>query len=338
MRSPWDVAGGLNSDPTTFPWELYDLRSDWTQSTDLASQFPDKLKEMQAIFEGEAKKYQVYPLDATLVARLLTPRPSITAGRNTFTWTQPLTGTPNGDAPSILNASYSFRAEIEVPAGGGDGMLITQGGRFAGYGFYLLKGKPVFNWNLVGLKNIKWQGQQALTPGKHTLEFDFKYDGLGMGTMAFGNMSGIGRSGTGTLKVDGQVVATQTMPHTIPFILAWDENLDVGSDTGTPVDDKDYQVPFAFTGKIGKVTLTIDRPQLSPADIAQLREAAAKAADGATPPVTPAAATAPAAGTQLSPGGTIRVRIEKLADCRKQALGQNLDLFDRIKFIEACAR
>ncbi|MFZ4530942.1 MAG: arylsulfatase [Alsobacter sp.] len=335
MRSPWDVAGGQNSDPTTFPWELYDLRSDWTQSTDLAAQFPDKVKEMQAIFEGEAKKFQVYPLDATLVARLLTPRPSITAGRNTFTWTLPLTGTPNGDAPSVLNASYTFKAEIEVPADGGDGMLITQGGRFAGYGFYLLKGKPVFNWNLVGLKNIKWQGQQALTPGKHTLEFDFKYDGLGMGTMAFGSMSGIGRSGTGTLKVDGQVVATQTMPHSIPLILAWDENLDVGSDTGTPVDDKDYQVPFAFTGKIGKITLTIDRPELSPADIAQLRAAAAKAADGPTPPAAPAT---PAAVTQASGGGALGSRLEKLADCRRQALSQGLDLFDRFKYIEACAR
>ena len=338
IRAPWDVAGGQNSDPMKFPWELYDLRSDWTQSTDLAAQFPDKLKEMQSIFDGEAKKYQVYPLDATLVTRLLTPRPSITAGRNTFTWTRPLTGTPNGDAPSVLNASYTFKAEVEVPSDGGDGVLITQGGRFGGYGFYLLKGKPVFNWNLVGLKNIKWQGQQALTAGKHTLEFDFKYDGLGMGTMAFGSMSGVGRGGIGTLKVDGQVVATQTMPHTIPFILAWDENLDVGSDTGTPVDDKDYQVPFAFTGKIGKITLTIDRPQLSPADIAALREAAAKAADGATPPLTPAAAAAPAASTQLSAGGTIRVRIEKLVDCRNQALSQNLDLFDRIKFIDACAR
>ena len=120
---------------------------------------------------------------------------------------------------------------------------------------------------------MKWEATDALAPGKHTLEFDFKYDGLGMGTLVFNNMSGIGRSGTGVLKIDGAEVATQTMEHTIPFILAWDENLDVGSDTGTPVDDQDYQTPFAFTGKIDKITLSIARPTLTPEDEKQLREA-----------------------------------------------------------------
>ena len=86
-------------------------------------------------------------------------------------------------------------------------------------------------------------------------------------------MSGIGRGGTGVLKVDGKEVATQKMEHTIPFILQWDENLDIGSDTGTPVDDEDYQVPFTFTGKINKITLTIDRPKLTPEDIKKLEEA-----------------------------------------------------------------
>jgi arylsulfatase len=151
-------------------------------------------------------------------------------------------------------------------------MIVTQGGRFAGYGFYVLKGKPVFTWNLVDLKRIKWEGPDALTPGKHTLEFDFKYDGLGIGTLAFNNLSGIGQPGTGVLKVDGKDVATQKMEHTIPLILQWDENFDVGSDTGTPVDDKDYQVPFAFTGTLAKLTLTIDRPKLTPADEKRLME------------------------------------------------------------------
>jgi arylsulfatase len=273
MRAPWDIQGGVGADPLKYPWELYDLRSDWTQADDVAAKYPAKVKEMQSIFWREARKYQVEPLDPTVATRLITPRPSITAGRNVFTWTAPLTGTPYGDAPSLLNASYSFKAEIEVPPGGAEGMLITTGGRFAGYGFYLLKGKPVFNWNLVGLKWVRWEGPEALAPGAHTLEFDFKYDGLGMGTLAFNSLSGIGRSGTGVLKVDGKEVARQTMEHTIPLILAWDENLDVGSDTGTPVDDKDYQVPFTFTGKIKKITLTIDRPKLTPADEKRLMEA-----------------------------------------------------------------
>ncbi len=272
MRPPW-VTLAPPSDPTTFPWELYDLSKDWTQADDVAAKNPAKLKEMQALFMEEARKYQVLPLDSSVVARLLTPRPSITAGRNVFTWTAPLTGTPNGDAPSILNSSYNFKAEVEIPAGGGNGMLITQGGRFAGYGFYLLKGKPVFTWNLVDLERIKWTGADVLSPGKHTLEFDFKYDGLGMATLAYGSSSGIGRGGTGVLKVDGKVVATQQMQRSIPLILQWDENLDVGSDTGSTVDDQDYEVPFAFNGKINKITLTIDRPQLTPADIATLEAA-----------------------------------------------------------------
>ncbi len=273
MRPPWVTAGGVGVDPTKFPWELYDLSKDWTQSEDVAAQYPDKVKEFEAKFWEEAKKYQVEPLDATVVTRLITPRPSVTAGRDVFTWTRPLRGTPNGDAPSILNSSYHFTAEVEVPEGGGDGMLITQGGRFAGYGFYLLKGKPVFTWNLVDLKRVKWEGPEALSPGRHVIEFDFKYDGLGMATLAFNNFSGIGRGGTGVLKVDGKEVATQTMEHTIPFILEWDENLDVGSDTGTGVDDKDYQTPFAFNGKIEKIRLTIDRPKLTPEDIKMLETA-----------------------------------------------------------------
>jgi hypothetical protein len=167
-----------------------------------------------------------------------------------FTWSGEMTGTPNGDAPFILDSSYNFKAEVEIPEGGAEGMIVTQGGRFGGYGFYLLKGKPVFLRNLVDLKRIRWEAPEALPPGKHTLEFGFRYNGLGMGTVAFNNLSGIGRGGTGVLKVDGEEVAKQTMERTLPLILQWDENFDVGADTGTPVDDNDYQVPFRFTGKL----------------------------------------------------------------------------------------
>jgi len=272
MRPPW-VHFEPKESVLDYPWELYNLNSDWTQSEDLAAKYHEKLKELQDLFWVEAKKFQVLPLDATLLERLLTQRPSIAAGRSKFSWTRPMTGTPNGDAPNILNSSYKFKAEVEIPQGGAEGMLITQGGRFAGYGFYVLKNKPVFLWNLVDLKRVKWEGPEPLTPGRHTLEFDFKYDGLGMETMKYGSPSGIGRGGTGVLKVDGKAVATQKMERTIPFILQWDENLDIGSDTGTPVNDDDYKVPFAFTGKIRKITLTIDRPKLSPEDIKQLEQA-----------------------------------------------------------------
>src|SRR5207237_10408021 len=122
-----------------------------------------------------------------------------------------MTAVPQVDSPLRLNPSYTITAGIEVPKGGAEGMILTSGGRFGGYGFYLLKGKPVFLWNLVDVKRVRWEGPEALTPGKHILEFDFKYDGLGFATLAFNNLSGIGRGGTGVLKVDGKVVANQTM-------------------------------------------------------------------------------------------------------------------------------
>jgi len=273
MRPPWVTMTTGTHDPATYPYELYDLTKDWTQSDDVAAKYPEKVKEMAALFWNEAEKYQVLPLDATVVARLITPRPSLSAGRTVFNYYGPVSGTPNGDAPSILNSSYNFKAEVEIPQDGGDGMIVTQGGRFGGYGFYVLKGKPVFVWNLVDLKRIRWQGTDVLPPGKHTLEFDFQYNGLGMGTLTYGSPVGIGQGGTGVLKVDGNVVATETMEHTIPLILQWDENFDIGSDTGTPVDDEDYQTPFKFSGTLKTLTLTIERPKLTPDDIQKLRSA-----------------------------------------------------------------
>jgi arylsulfatase A-like enzyme len=273
MRPPWDLAGAVSQDPASFPYELYDLTKDWTQSENLAAKYPDKVKEMANLFWVEAEKYRVLPLDATVATRVVAPRPSLAAGRTEFTWSGPITGTPNGDAPSILDASFDFKAEVDIPRGGAEGMIVTQGGRFGGYGFYVLKGKPVFLYNFVDLKRTRWEGPDILSPGKHTLEFDFTYDGLGMGTLAFDNVSGIGRGGTGVLKVDSKEVARQTMEHTIPLIMQWDENFDIGADTGTPVDDRDYQVPFKFTGKLDKLTLKIDRPKLTPADIEKLKQA-----------------------------------------------------------------
>jgi hypothetical protein len=197
----------------------------------------------------------------------------VTAGRTRFTYSgETVTGIPHGDAPSLLNTLYTITAEVEIPPGGAEGMLQTNGGRFGGYGFYLLKNKPVFTWNLLDLKRVRWEGPE-LSPGKHTLEFNFKYDGLGFATLAFNNLSGIGRTGTGELKVDGKVVATQKMERTVPLILQWDETFDLGADTGTSVDDRDYQVPFKFTGKLNKLTIALDRPKLTPEDEKRLREA-----------------------------------------------------------------
>ncbi len=273
MRLPWDNSGKGNHDPASWPWELYDLSKDWTQSNDLAAQYPEKVKELEALFYKEAERNQVLPMDTTTFTRSLLPRPNLTAGRTEFTYSGKITGTPNANAPNVLASSYNIKAEVEIPEGGGEGMIVTHGGRFAGYGFYLLKGKPVYLYNLFGMQRTRWEGKQALAPGKHTLEFDFKYDGLGAETLKYGSPSGLGQGGTGTLKVDGKVVATKKIEKTIPMLMQWDESFDVGADTGSPVNDEDYQTPFRFNGEIHRLTLTIDRPELSPEDIKTLQAA-----------------------------------------------------------------
>jgi arylsulfatase len=216
----------------------------------------------------EARKYQVLPLDNSILQRILAPRPSATAGRTEFSYSGEVSGIPDGNAPSLLTKSFSITAEIEVPKGGAEGMLNTLGGRFGGYGLYLLKGKPVFTYNLLALEKFRWEDPQALTQGKHTISFDFKYDGPGMG-----------KGGTGVLSVDGKVVASKTIPHTVPAIMTIDESFDVGVDTRTGVEDKDYKPPFRFTGKLDKLTIKLGPNQMMAADQKAKAEAIARVND-----------------------------------------------------------
>ena len=136
-----------------YNWELYNVKDDPTQSNDLAATMPDKLKEMQALFYSEAKKYNVLPLDNSTLTRWNTPRPSLTAGRKVFTYSGTLTGVPASAAPSILGKSYTITAEVEIPEDGAVGMIATQGGRFGGYGLFLSKGEFGFGdvWTWVAI-------------------------------------------------------------------------------------------------------------------------------------------------------------------------------------------
>jgi arylsulfatase len=256
---------------------------------------------------------------------MIAPRPNITAGRTEFVYTRPMVGLPQGDSPALLNSSFTMTADIEVPADGAEGMILTSGGRFAGYGFYLLKGKPVFLWNLVDLQRIKWEGPDALTPGRHTVEFEFKYDGIGAGTLAFNNFSGLGRAATGTLKVDGKDVATRSMEKTLPITLQWDESFDIGSDTLTGVNDEDYKPPFPLTAKLNKLTIKIDRPQLSPQDIQKLQAAMRGASDG---PV----------GEDIGIVQKIEMRFDQREKCRKEADAKKLNAIERISFVRECMK
>jgi arylsulfatase A-like enzyme len=238
-----------------YKWELYNIAEDYSENNDLAAKMPDKLRALKELFLMEATKYNVFPMDNSVAQRLIAPRPSATAGRDLFTYSGELSGLPPSSAPDLIAKSYTITAEVEVPAGGGEGMLVTMGGRFGGYGLYLRKGKPVFLYNALDLVRFRWEGKDALAPGKHTIVFDFTYDG-----------PGIGKGGTGVLKVDDKEVATKKVPHTIPFLMTIDETFDVGVDTRTPVDDRDYQVPFRFTGKIAKLTFKLGPEQLTEAD------------------------------------------------------------------------
>jgi len=250
-QPPWLMGLGKFPPINDYKWELYNLTDDYSQFNDLASQNPDKLKELQALFITEAKKYQVLPLDNSVISRLLAPRPNGTQGRTDFTYTGPIKGITYPAAPDILTKSFTITADVDIPQAGTEGMLVTLGGRMGGWGLYVLKGKPVFTYNMLALEKFKWQGADALAPGKHTIVFDFKYDG-----------PGAGKSGTGILSVDGKEVANNKIPNTIPFLLTIFETFDIGSDTRTPVDDADYQVPFKFTGTISKINVKLGKDQL----------------------------------------------------------------------------
>ncbi len=271
---PWELNAKFPA-IADYKWELYNLNEDYSQDNDLSAKMPDKLKQMQALFQQEAVKYNVLPIDNSQFQRAIAPRPSAVAGRTVFTYFGENPGIPTGNAPSILNKSFTITAEIEVPNGGGQGMIVTDGGRFGGYGMFVLKGKPVFVYNLLDLKRTRWEGGEgardwmgdSLKPGKHTLEFDFTYDG-----------PGIAKGGTGVFKVDGHVLATEKLEHTIPFLLPPDETFDVGVDTRTPVDSS-YEIPFRFNGRIDRLTFKLGPTQLSADDQKKVKEAIARAHD-----------------------------------------------------------
>ena len=277
---PWELSQATPPDVITgYQWELYDIDKDPTEFNDLAAQMPEKLQEMQDIFYAQAKKYDVLPLDNSTLARFLTPRPSATAGRTRFTYSGELSGVPASTAPNIMAKDFTIEAQVEIPEGGAEGMIATEGGRFGGYGLFLSKGelgigrgKVVFLYNLLDLKRTVWEGPE-LESGKHTIRFDFKYDG-----------PGFGKGGAGTLFVDGKEVATNTLEHSTPVMFPEDETFDVGLDTRTGVAMLEYRydVPFRFTGKIDKLTYDLGPSQYTEADrklMPAIRDRVARAKD-----------------------------------------------------------
>jgi arylsulfatase len=241
-------------------WELYNSMEDFSLSTDVAAQNADKLKELQALFMSEGEKYFVLPIDDRTLIRTdaaAVGRPTVMDGRTSVTLGEGMKGMGPDIFISTKNTSYTITAEVDVAANG-SGVMVCQGGRFGGFSFYLKGGKPMFTYNYLGLESYTIASAQALKPGKHTVVYDFKYDG-----------GGLGKGGAGTISVDGAKSGEGRIDKTQPGIFSVDDLADVGTDDGTPVAN--YGAPAHFKGKLEKVKIeTHAQKSLSKSDKQQM--------------------------------------------------------------------
>jgi arylsulfatase A-like enzyme len=264
-RLPWETLGA-SPDPDNYQWELYNLAGDFSQAKNVAKENPEKLRDLQSLFWVEAAKYNVLPLDSSFGDRMdPSIRPNLLRGQTDFTYYRGMIRIPEANSPDVHNKSFHIAADAEIPEGGADGVLATQGGRFGGWSLLLFDGKPMFAYACTNQDGARYAKQRAdktrivsaqkLTPGKHAIDFDFKYDG-----------GGLGKGGLGTLAVDGAKVAESRIERTSPLgKFSLDESFDVGEDTGTPViDDYEAKMPFKFSGTLNKIVIHLGPDQLTP--------------------------------------------------------------------------
>ena len=254
-------------------WELYQVDEDFSSANDLAEKNPVKLKELQELFLKEAIKNYALPLDDRLLERanpILAGRPDLMAGRTKLTVFEGMTGMSENVFINTKNRSHSITADVQIPDGGANGVILAQAGRFGGFSLYLNEGKPTYAYNFLGLRTFKIASDKKLAAGKATIRFEFTYDG-----------PGLGKGGTGALFVNGEKVATGAIPLTQAIIFSADEGADVGQDGETPVSDDYKQGDNKFTGKIHKVTIEVGELKLGAAEHQELHKAtvARKAAE-----------------------------------------------------------
>jgi arylsulfatase A-like enzyme len=245
-RAPWQFEPEHTLDKDV--WELYNTNEDFSLANNLASQYPDKLTDLQALFMQEAEKYHVLPLDDRLLIRTnakAVGRPVLLGDRNSVTYYDGMKGMGVDIFIDLRNTTYTITAEVEVGSDG-NGTIVCQGGRFGGLSFYIKDGKPAFSYNFLGLESTNIIADQALNSGNYTIVYDFKYDG-----------GGPGKGGLGTITVDGKKVAEGRLERTQPGIFSVDDLADVGIDEGTHVAD--YGKSSKFTGKIDKVTIEVKK-------------------------------------------------------------------------------
>lgn len=247
-KAPWEGKPRVTSFDKD-KWELYHVAEDFSQSVDLAEKHPEKLKELQALFLKEAVKYSVLPLDDRSIERLnasLAGRPDLMGERKSLTVYEGMTGLAENAFINVKNRSHTVTAEINVPKGGVEGVILCQGGRFGGWSLYAKGGQVAYCYNFVGLQRYTITADKPLPPGKVTIRYEFTYDG-----------GGVGKGGQGTLYVNGTKAAEGRIEHTHANIFSLDDAADVGVDEGTPVTEDYKERDNKFTGKIHKVTVEL---------------------------------------------------------------------------------
>jgi len=248
-RAPWEA---VNMPPLeTDTWDLYNVHEDFTLANNLAEKQPEKLAELQALFMSEAEKYHVLPIDDRVIVRMnpaIAGRPDLLGDRTSLTLYDGMDGMLENTFMNVKNRSKTITAEVEIPPGGADGVILTQGGRFGGWSLYMQDGKPIYTYNFLGLERYTVASISAVPAGVATIVLDFAYDG-----------GGFGKGGMATLSVNGETVAEGRIEKTQPLIFSADETADVGLDNQTPVAEGigTGRDETRFTGKIHKVTLDV---------------------------------------------------------------------------------
>jgi arylsulfatase len=259
-RLPWENLGSSDFDKDE--WQIYDLDNDFSESNDLAATNPQKLKELQDLFWIEATKYNVLPLDDRFIERAdPAMRPSLIEGRTKFTYFPGVRRVPESSSPNVKNKSHAITADVEIPKDGADGVLVAAGGNVGGYALFVKDGKLSYEYNYFTVERFRIASEDKLTPGKHAIRFEFKYDG-----------GGVGKGGTGTLLVDDKEVAKGRIEKTILGRFSADETFDTGEDTGSPVSGR-YKAPFRFGGTIKRIEIDLAPKRLGAADVETLKKA-----------------------------------------------------------------
>lgn len=246
-KQPWDKAPlrSLQDDI----WELYNANEDFSLSKDLADQHPAKLKELQDEFMRVAEANRVLPLDDRSIERLnpaIAGRPDLMGGRTSLTLTHGMKDINENAFINVKNQSKLIVADVSVPEGGGDGVVIAQGGRFGGWSLYLINGVPTYTYNYIGLESTSISAKQGLAAGTHEIRLNFVYDG-----------GGSGKGGLATISVDGEEWASGRIERTQPAVFSLDETADVAVDGATPVVESYAATRGAFTGRVKKVTISV---------------------------------------------------------------------------------